>query len=309
MTAPAGFPAALSGPRPWHWGVGLAAALLLHIASLIAFPGDRPRAPSPVLDGLLVSLGNTGTSPMECPQDGSEDPAVPEADQGQAEAPDLPPGSGTVSEAAPAPAEPAPAPAEPAPDLNPLSAIKPLRKPAPPQAEVAESPVPEMPVTSPPLEALPVARTPDSRHDLKQAAPETSPQDPATASLPAYVSRRLGAIGGGPVWVKGEPPKDAGMVPWGSDYWERLLTWLKKHGRYPRRAIPKRLEGEALLEFVIDRSGKVVTYRLLQSSGHFILDHEVKRMIKFADPVPALPAGFPDPNMHVILPVIFEILT
>ena len=307
--------------RPWHWLTGLAAAILIHAIALIQFPHQRPEAPSPGLDGIMVSLGNTGTSPMEGPKDGAEDPILPEADQGSDRKRELPPGDRTVAhpESVPPPvAAPSPiAPPRPGRKPVPPAVAEPAPpRPAPPpptpqpEAKLAERiPSPEPAVTNPPLEAPPQALTPDRLIDARQAAPDTPPADPRTASLPIYVSQRLGAIGGGAVWLKGEPPKDAGMVPWGSDYWARLLSWLREHGRYPRQAIPRRLEGEALLEFVIDRSGKVLTYRLLKSTGHFILDREAKEMIRFADPVPALPDSFPDEAMHVVLPVIFEVLS
>lgn len=320
--------------RDWIWPAAMLLALAVHLGGLTALRIDPPRTPDPGLDGIMVSLGNTGTAPMDAPAEASDDPEVPMADQGQEDAPpDLPSGDSVLREAAPATAPPVPAPvptqaAEPAPAPdNPLSAARPETKPEPPQqvAETPPEPAPEpqpaprptdAPLaertftpqeTSPPLAPLPEALVPDRPNDMQQARPAVPPEDPSTAAAPSQPSSRLGAIGGAPVWRHGPPPENAGHVPEGSDYWNRVYRALHDAGRYPPEAAPKGLEGIAVVEFVIDRDGKILTYRRLQSAGHILFDHEVNRMMKWAE-IPPPPASLPDEALIVLLNVNFEII-
>lgn len=323
---------AAAGRRYGAWTAALVLAVLIHLLGLSLLQVDRPRGPEPGFDGLLVSLGNTGTAPMDHRPQLSDDPQEPMADQGQEEAPpDLPQGDGVLREA-PAQAAPPATPSEatpPAPaPANPLAAAQPQRKPQPP-TPVAESP-PEQPMeappaprpneaplaesrtftpqqTSPPMGALPEALVPDRLNDLNQARPDVAPREPSTMAPRAHASPRLGAIGGGPVWRHGEPPANAGRVPEGSDYWNLVYKALHDAGRYPPQAAPLGLEGVAIVEFAIDRTGAILTYRKLKSAGHIILDHEVNRMMEWAD-IPPPPASIPDEALLVTVHVNFEIL-
>ena len=314
VAADAGIPAlppTSDAERPWHWTTALLLALLVHVAFFFLFVHIRREPPrSEAFEVEIVTLGNTMQDAAKGPADGIDDPdssatapapeekAVNQRPPDGERAPQTAQAETPPTPAAPAPPTPTPKPPAPAP--------KPAR-PAPPK--VVETPAPPRAANPPLAEAVPLpqAKVPDLRYDVPEAHAETAPVDPGLASLPAHVSARLGAIGGGAVWQKGPPPKDAGMVPWGSDYWQRLMAWVKDHGRYPPQAVPKRLEGKVLIEFVIDRSGKVLTYRLLQSSGHTILDFEAKRMIQWSDPVPPLPPELKGEYRDVIIEVTFEL--
>src|SRR3546814_5511323 len=75
------------------------------------------------------------------------------------------------------------------------------------------------------------------------------------------------------------------------DYKAQLYAWLEKHKEYPRRARLRRQEGTALLEFAMDRGGRVLSYRIVESSGYKLLDDEVVAMIERASPLPTPPAA------------------
>lgn len=55
------------------------------------------------------------------------------------------------------------------------------------------------------------------------------------------------------------------------------LVWI-----YPRDAVERGLQGEVLLELVIEKSGKVSKVRVVRSSGYGILDENMLKTIKMA---------------------------
>lgn len=314
-------PAALTPPHAiaarddaaWRLPIALLLALLLHLAALVLIKfvhREPPRVEA--FEVQIVTLGDTGGELVVGKKDGADDreTSATEPDPSKTTAGERPPEGERVSQKPQPDAPVAAAPAKPpvaTPKPKPAVAATQPPRPAPPKA--VETAAPPRAANPPLLDAVPApqAPAPEVPPQPPESGQEGPAKDPAYASLPAHVSSRLGAIGGGPVWQKGPPPKDAGMVPWGSPYWAKLQAWVKEHGRYPPQAVPRRLEGVALIEFIIDRSGKVVTYRLLQSSGHYILDHEAKRMIQFSDPVPPLPPELPGQYRDIIVEVSFEL--
>ena len=91
------------------------------------------------------------------------------------------------------------------------------------------------------------------------------------------------------------------------DYLARLQAWLERHKEYPRRAQLRRLQGTALLYFVMDRQGRVLDSRLQQSSGHGLLDAAARAMIRRAQPLPAPPPGLTQARLELVVPVRFRL--
>ena len=66
-----------------------------------------------------------------------------------------------------------------------------------------------------------------------------------------------------------------------------LIAHLNRYKRFPAGANP----GTVQVAFSIDRSGRVLSSRVVGSSGDSALDAEAAAMIRRASPVPAPPAG------------------
>lgn len=90
-------------------------------------------------------------------------------------------------------------------------------------------------------------------------------------------------------------------------YLAAVRNWLHEHKRYPRRARLRMMRGEAVIGFVLDRSGRVVSYELRRSTGHGILDREVLAMVRRASPMPSFPPNLTRERMNFSLPVLFDI--
>jgi protein TonB len=163
---------------------------------------------------------------------------------------------------------------------------KPQRRPEPPRRKAVEAPSSD-PSPQPAEAAEP------SEQQAAKVEPSTAG---AGGKAGTQASRDAGSAdassGGG---VPGET----------TDYMTMLRAWLEKHKEYPRRAQRRRQEGTALLYFVMDRDGRVIDYRLERSSGHELLDREVRAMIERAQPLPKMPEDMQRARLELVVPVQF----
>jgi protein TonB len=224
----------------------------------------------------------------------------------------------TVTAAEPEAAEPAPAPTTQTPAQTPSEVAEtPLEEvqAQPPQQQQADArPEPvetvEAPATTakaqePPKER-PVQKTAKAA-PAKSDAPETAAQTTTTGEQQAALPKTKAGDGG-----EGEADTGSGRADADSairrgmaNYQFLLQAWLEKHKKYPRRARLRHWQGTAVLRFIIDREGNVLSYRILESSGHEILDEEVEAMIRRATPLPPVPDEMQSARLEFDVPVRF----
>jgi protein TonB len=85
----------------------------------------------------------------------------------------------------------------------------------------------------------------------------------------------------------------------------KLLAHLAKYKHYPRGAQRRNKQGVVMLSFSIDRTGRVLSARVVESSGHTSLDQAALDMIHDASPVPAPPNGIT--QLDFTVPVQFTL--
>jgi protein TonB len=85
-----------------------------------------------------------------------------------------------------------------------------------------------------------------------------------------------------------------------------LSAWLESHKRYPETARQHGEEGHAVLRFEVDRSGRVLDYAVISSSGYADLDQSLEEMMRGAT-LPPFPAGMPEPRMQVSVTIRFSL--
>lgn len=90
-------------------------------------------------------------------------------------------------------------------------------------------------------------------------------------------------------------------------YLAELRRWLANHRRYPRRAQMRRLEGIAQLEIELNADGQPRASRIVESSGHRLLDQAVRQMILRAQPFPSPPAELDVAGRVITVPVEFSL--
>jgi len=158
---------------------------------------------------------------------------------------------------------------------------------APADARVAEG---VEPATQPMLEAVETT--------------EAIGRPPQTANLMAGQGGRSGAAGRSEIG-SGDDTPGGGTPGAAADYYTQLQAWLEKHKRYPRRAKLRNEQGVALLRFVVTRAGEVTDFGIEKSSGHSLLDEEVREMIQRAQPLPKMPPEMRETRVELLVPVQF----
>jgi len=177
-------------------------------------------------------------------------------------------------------AETQPPPPEPPP---PVVIPKPEPPPPPPKPVVHKPVVKPPPPRRPPPQ--PVREIPPEPLPLPRAMPQPAPMQ--TAALPPVPA-----------------PHPAPLVSPG--YRAALSAWLESHKRYPDSARSRGEEGRAVLRFRVDRSGRVLNYAVVSSTGYADLDASIDAMMRGAI-LPPFPADMTASDVEVSVTVRFAL--
>lgn len=170
-----------------------------------------------------------------------------------------------------------------------------------PQVEPSpEVPAPEVAVAqkTPEPEKKPEEPKEEAKQEQKTEASVGDPITAAPAKTEAPVAQKTVA----PVAGTGRSA-DRAQATWQKS----LLTHLNAKKRYPTDARARGQQGEAKVQFSIDRVGRIVSAQLLTSSGHVALDEEALAVLRRASPLPAPPEGFGGDTIALTLPIQFRI--
>jgi TonB family protein len=94
---------------------------------------------------------------------------------------------------------------------------------------------------------------------------------------------------------------------WATQYLSRIAKILEAHKRYPTTAYSLRQQGTVVIDFIIDRQGRLVDSRVHQSSGSAVLDDEALRILHRSQPFPAFPDSSSEQRLSLSTPVRFAI--
>ena len=90
--------------------------------------------------------------------------------------------------------------------------------------------------------------------------------------------------------------------------WQSLLMkHLQRFKNYPAGARAHGEQGVVMLAFTMDRDGKVLSQRIVSSSGHADLDAEVLALVERAQPLPAFPASMNGDRLDLTVPIRFSL--
>jgi periplasmic protein TonB len=91
-------------------------------------------------------------------------------------------------------------------------------------------------------------------------------------------------------------------------HWQTALAaHIERFKRYPAKARSSGEQGIATVAFIIDRQGRLLTSRIVKSSGSPMLDQETFAMLGRAQPMPAPPSDVPEDKLSFIVLVRFNI--
>lgn len=154
---------------------------------------------------------------------------------------------------------------------------------------------PARPVPAQPRSLPPPAVVQPPLPEFQAAVPSTRPLSPPAPPRDEHAQPDRG---------KPSPPP-APTPP--ANYISLLLAHLNEYKRYPYDARLHHEQGIVRLEFVMDRGGNVLSYRIVGSSGFQDLDDEAREMIQNAQPLPPVPANYPGTTLDLVLPLVFSL--
>jgi protein TonB len=251
-------------------GHAIALALLVLLVA-------EPSPPEPLVKGgIEVVLGQSLSQPQAVlAPEAANQPADPSTEAA------LPPQEIAQPEPAVAATEPPPTPV---PETLPPDQTAPA--PPPPQKPVVKQP-PKTVVHRPQPRAI-VSPTPTPLAEARSAASASSQystmQSAAAAAMPATV-----------------PGPDLT-----ANYSAMISAWLEAHKRYPESARERGEEGGVKLRFRLDRFGRVLDYRLLESTGYADLDGGIDQMMRGAQ-LPPFPPGMTQSQIEVSVKLRFKL--
>jgi protein TonB len=177
--------------------------------------------------------------------------------------------------------------------------VPPPPLPPPPTAEplIAEPPIleppplpPRKPVVRP---ARPVLQRPLRPEQQPVSVPVPAPAPVQPAPTPQIAAARV-------------PVPAAASTAVSPGYRALLGAWLESHKRYPESARERGEEGRAVLQFAVDRSGRVIDFAVIRSSGYPDLDAAVESMMRGAS-LPPFPADMSQSSIRVSVAIRFSL--
>jgi protein TonB len=186
-----------------------------------------------------------------------------------------------------------------------------------PQAEQVEPQPEPQPLDVPKLAEAPnadaVLPTPAEQPPIEKPPEEKSPEPPKPeekeASRPQPQAKKAAAATTAPKPVVAPRAKTNAAPSSGTASAASIASWrgtvvahLNRHKRYPGGGA----RGTSSVAFTIDRSGRVISARLIRSSGSGQLDQEAVSLARRASPVPAPPPNIAGRSIVLTVPIRFS---
>ncbi|AGA91223.1 TonB family protein [Thioflavicoccus mobilis 8321] len=297
--------------RPYHWLIALVVAGLAHATVALALV----RTPPPeiarrVLIAIELGPGGGGDDAEQAGTGADGDGGAPVDHTAEDVLVDRLPDEPEPEQAQEPNTESATEPTPPAAVVPPVS--KPL--PAVVETPASRSKVVETPKPKPKVAQKPrpkpkpaVPRKPKPRVAAERpSAPKSAVNSWAGTGKLGPTARGNGGADKGDGKGSGSG-KGKGSAKSPSRYYGQLAAWVNRHKRYPPSARRNRQTGTVRVTFTIDRNGRVLSKRIVASSGHAVLDKEVEAMLRRASPMPKLPKELGRSTLTLTLPVVFNL--
>jgi protein TonB len=125
----------------------------------------------------------------------------------------------------------------------------------------------------------------------EEAKPPDKPKEEATPPAPETTS----------------PPRPRPSAAQVASWHRRIAQQIEQHKGYPPSARARHETGTAQLAFTLDRNGKVITNRIVRTSGSATLDQETIDTVRRAQPFPPPPPNMPGETFDFTVPIRFNI--
>lgn len=132
-------------------------------------------------------------------------------------------------------------------------------------------------------------------------APTSAPAATSESANPAQQVEPTPLIGS-PQAATGPPPRPTPTIS--PDYRMALSNWLESHKRYPEVARQRGEQGSGVLRFRVDRTGHVLDYAVIHSTGYADLDNAIQEMMHGAV-LPPFPPSMTEPEIEASVTIRF----
>lgn len=153
--------------------------------------------------------------------------------------------------------------------------------------------------------AKPVEQLEDEPEEVKEVQPENlAPQQTAASQSmapPQIEAKEAPVVTAQQV---GDSKKNSRAI---LTYRKSLQLHLKKHQRYPAEARNKGHRGNVVIEFTIDRTGRMTSKKLSKTSGYPALDEEALAAVERASPFPLPPDEEPGESLPYSMTIQFKL--
>jgi protein TonB len=283
-----------------RWGGATLCVATLHVGTVFAVV-NWPRQALPAGEppaAIMVELAPIPVAPEAPPeevavgpqQEMSEESTPTEAEDEPVETPEQPVES-TEAE----------------PTLEPVKEpIEPVIEPQPDQPELPKMEQAEAVLPAP--TAVPEPEKPKEIEKPKEVKLEEKPEEiekKKSKPKPKSVAQAASApkpIESARAKVNAAPSSGTASAASISSWRGTVVAHLNRHKRYPGGGA----RGTSSVAFTIDRSGRVITARLIRSSGDKRLDQEAVSLARRASPVPKPPANIKGGSIVLTVPIRFS---
>src|SRR6266850_5120942 len=202
-------------------------------------------------------------------------------------------------------------------DPSPVAALPPQEIAKPEPVVAASEPSPEAVTEILPPDQTEALKPPPHNPVRQPAKPVPSRQQPrAVASAPTPAASRAAEAAQAATAASQYPAtQSAGAATMpatlpgpdpAANYSAMISAWLESHKHYPESARQRGEEGGVKLRFRVDRFGRVLGYRLLESTGYADLDAGIDQMMRGAQ-LPAFPAGMTQSQIEIQVKLRFNL--
>jgi protein TonB len=194
---------------------------------------------------------------------------------------------------------------------------EPEPEPEPEEAEYFEEDEDELEILESVSEKAVEAPPPPPPPDPEVERPKPQPRPRPQPAAPAAAATRGAGTGGAPGPGGGGGPGTGqggygggtgrGVADALAAYKSRVRGKIIRYRKYPPAARNGRIEGTVRVSFTLNRQGEVVSFRMIGSSGHAILDDEAAALIRRVNPLPAFPKELTMSTLELTLPIQFTL--
>ncbi len=185
---------------------------------------------------------------------------------------------------------------------------------APPPPPVAP-PAPEQPIKQEPIKPQPVKplakkiptpvveKSPEVQNEAEPPPPNiiAAPPKPE-APAPVVVPQPVEPIKPAPP----PPPRNVDYDSLSNQYAKLISREVAKYKQYPRIAQMRGWQGEAIIQILVDGTGKVLESKIQTSSGYEVLDKQAIKMITDAV-LPLPPEALRIKPISILIPISFKL--